>query len=194
MSILFQFDRIEFIMFYLITILWILEFVIFPSHFKGKDKNETKTFLKILGVILISHTLSITFTVLGLFRIDQAYGKILLYISFFTYPVGLALRYISIIYLGKYFTRDVEVSKDQVLVSKGPYKVLRHPLYLGLYLLTISVPLFFSNWLMTIVSMLIMFMILNVRMRIEESLMEETIGNTYTDWKKKRYRFIPFIY
>lgn len=46
MSILFQFDRIEFILFYVITILWILEFVIFPSHFKGKDKNETKTFLK----------------------------------------------------------------------------------------------------------------------------------------------------
>ena len=193
MSILFQFDRIEFILFHVITILWILEFVIFPSHFKGKDKNETKTFLKILGVILISHTLTITFTVLGWFKINNDLDKIWIYLSFFTYPVGLVLRYISIIYLGTYFTRDVEVSKDQKLVSKGPYRILRHPLYLGLYLLTISVPLFFANWLMTIVSMVIMFMILNVRMQIEEKLMEEALRKAYTIWKKKRYRFIPFI-
>ena len=194
MSILFQFDRIEFILFHVITILWILEFVIFPSHFKGKDKNETKTFLKILGVLLISHTLTITFTVLGWFKINNDLDKIWIYLSFFTYPVGLVLRYISIIYLGTYFTRDVEVSKDQNFVSKGPYRILRHPLYLGLYLLTISVPLFFANWLMTIVSMVIMFMILNVRMQIEEKLMEETLRKAYTIWKKKRYRFIPFIY
>ena len=193
MSILFQFDRIEFILFHVITILWILEFVIFPSHFKGKDKNETKTFLKILGVLLISHTLTITFTVLGWFKINNDLDKIWIYLSLFTYPVGLVLRYISIIYLGTYFTRDVEVSKDQKLVSKGPYRILRHPLYLGLYLLTISVPLFFANWLMTIVSMVIMFMILNVRMQIEEKLMEEALRKAYTIWKKKRYRFIPFI-
>ncbi|MFA5471125.1 MAG: isoprenylcysteine carboxylmethyltransferase family protein [Acholeplasmataceae bacterium] len=193
MSILFQFDRIEFILFHVITILWILEFVIFPSHFKGKDKNETKTFLKILGVLLISHTLTITFTVLGWFKINNDLDKIWIYLSLFTYPVGLVLRYISIIYLGTYFTRDVEVSKDQNLVSKGPYRILRHSLYLGLYLLTISVPLFFANWLMTIVSMVIMFMILNVRMQIEEKLMEEALRKAYTIWKKKRYRFIPFI-
>jgi len=47
---------------------------------------------------------------------------------------------------------------------------------------------------MTIVSMVIMFMILNVRMQIEEKLMEETLRKAYTIWKKKRYRFIPFIY
>jgi protein-S-isoprenylcysteine O-methyltransferase Ste14 len=104
------------------------------------------------------------------------------------------LRYISILYLGKHFTRDVEVSKTQTLISKGPYRWLRHPLYLGLFLLTISVPLFFQNWLMTILSSIAMFFMLNHRMNIEETLMEDVIGNTYIEWKKTRYRFIPWIY
>lgn len=194
MDIFFQFDRLSFIFFYLITILWILEFVIFPSHFKSKDSSETKSFLKILAVILISHTLTLLMTGLDLFILENTWGIILFYLSLVTYPLGLALRYVSIIYLGKYFTRDVEVSETQELVSKGPYLLLRHPLYLGLYLLTISVPLFFSNWMMSIISAVMMFLILNHRMTIEENMMENILKDTYKDWKDKRHRFIPFIY
>jgi len=193
MDILFQFDQVTYIIFYLITFLWIGEFWIFPSQYKGKDRNETKTFLKILGVILLSHTVTITLTVFGLFRVTDP-NQWMMMLSMITYPLGLLLRYVSIIYLGKHFTRDVEVSKTQELVSKGPYRLLRHPLYLGLFLLTISVPLFFQNWLMIIISSISIFLILNQRMQIEEKLMKDVIGENYIAWKQKRYRFIPWIY
>jgi protein-S-isoprenylcysteine O-methyltransferase Ste14 len=193
MDLLFQFDRPSYIMFYLITVLWISEFLFFPSSYQGKDKNETKSFLLIMAFIVCSHLLSIGFSVLGWFRIERD-PSILSLIAYVTYPLGLFFRYVSIIYLGKHFTRDVEVSKTQDLISKGPYRVLRHPLYLGLMLLTVSVPMFFSNWLMTILSFGSMFLILNHRMRIEEQLMEEVIGDAYVKWKETRYRFIPYIY
>ena len=193
MDILFQFDQVTYIVFYLITFLWIAEFWVFPSQYKGKDRNETKTFLKILGVILFSHTVTILLTVFGLFRVDDS-NQWMMMISMVTYPLGVLLRYVSIIYLGKHFTRDVEVSKTQELVSKGPYRLLRHPSYLGLFLLTISVPLFFQNWLMIIISSVSIFLILNQRMQIEEKLMTDVIGKNYTTWKRKRYRFIPWIY
>jgi protein-S-isoprenylcysteine O-methyltransferase Ste14 len=193
MSILFQFDRLSFILFYTITFFWIGEFWIFPSQYKGKDKHETRSFLKILAMIIVSHLLTITMTIFDWFRINTP-NHILMIMSLVTYPLGLGLRYISILYLGKHFTRDVEVSKTQTLISKGPYRWLRHPLYLGLFLLTISVPLFFQNWLMTILSSIAMFFILDHRMNIEEALMEDVIGNTYIEWKKTRYRFIPWIY
>ena len=132
-------------------------------------------------------------TVLDWFRIDTMHHPLMI-LSLFTYPLGLGLRYISIVYLGNHFTRDVEVSTTQTLISKGPYRILRHPLYLGLFLLTISVPLFFQNWLMTIVSSVGMFLILNQRMNIEEKLMTDVIGEEYISWKNQRYRFIPWIY
>ena len=194
MGIFFQFDKFEYILFYLVTAIWILEFFIFPSTYKQKDKSETKSFLKILAVILLSHGLTILLTYLDLFRIAGQFGYVLMIIALLTYPFGLLLRYVSIIYLGKHFTRNVEVSKTQTLVSTGPYKYLKHPLYLGLFFLTISVPLFFGNYLMVIVSSVMMFLILNHRMNIEEKLMTEAIGQTYTKWQKKRYRFIPYIY
>lgn len=193
MNILFQIQRPSFILFYLITILWIGEFWIFPNHYKGADRNETKSFLRILGVILISHAATITFTALGWFRIDTLYHPLWI-ISLITYPLGLLLRYVSILYLGHHFTRNVEVSKSQTLISKGPYRYLRHPLYLGLFLLTISVPLFFQNWLMTIISSILMFYILNNRMILEETMMEQVIGDSYRQWKRQRYRFFPWLY
>jgi protein-S-isoprenylcysteine O-methyltransferase Ste14 len=193
MSILFQFDRPSFILFYVVTVLWIAEFVIFPSKTREKDKNETRSFLRIMAMIVVSHLLSIGFTVFGWFRIEGTLPALTV-IAIITYPLGLALRYVSVIHLGKHFTRDVEVSKTQTLVSTGPYRVLRHPLYLGLFLLTVSVPMFFSNWLMTIVSAVTMFTVLDHRMGIEEAMMEEVIGDPYLEWKRARYRFIPFIY
>jgi protein-S-isoprenylcysteine O-methyltransferase Ste14 len=191
MAVLFQFDKITFFMFYIITFLWIIEFALFPS--KHESTAEKKSFFKILAVILISHLLTIFFTLLGWFRLASD-TKIFEIIALILYGTGLSLRYISIFYLGRYFTRNVHVEDSHELISKGPYKFLRHPLYLGLLLLTISVPIFFANGMMMIFSTVLMFWILNRRMSIEESLMEHKLGSTYLLWKNSRYRFIPFIY
>jgi protein-S-isoprenylcysteine O-methyltransferase Ste14 len=88
----------------------------------------------------------------------------------------------------------VAVSADQTLISHGPYRFLRHPLYVGLFLLTVSVPLFFKNIPILLLSMLYMGYLLNQRMRVEEQAMERILGERYRVWKAKRYRFIPFIY
>lgn len=193
MQIFFQFERPAFIVFYVITFFWIGEFLIFPSQYKGKDQRETKSFLKILFAILTSHLITFVLTLLDVFRIDTLNHPLMI-LALVTYPMGLGLRYISILYLGHHFTRHVEVSRSQMLISKGPYRILRHPLYLGLFLLTISVPLFFQNWGMTIISSIGMFLILNHRMSIEEKMMSDVIGDTYLAWKEKRYRFIPWLY
>ncbi len=179
------------ILFYIITILWILEFIIFPSKYDNGDYQEKKSFLYILAGIVTTITLTIILTWFNLFTISN-YFMHFIGISF--YIVGIGLRYTSSIKLGKYFTRDVQVKEDQELISDGPYKILRHPLYLGLFLLTIAVPLFFQNILMLVFAILVMGVLLNNRMQIEEKNMETVLGNKYILWKNERYRFIPFIY
>ena len=44
---------------------------------------------------------------------------------------GLALRWYSIIYLGRFFTVNVEIATDHQLIDSGPYRRLRHPSYTG---------------------------------------------------------------
>ena len=187
-------NPLPYLLFYVVTVLWVLEFVVFPSKFKSDDFSEKKSFRLILAGIVLTVLLNNVFTLLGWFTLEGTAALWLRRMAVVSYPFGLALRYISTFTLGKYFTRDVAIDAKQELISHGPYRILRHPLYLGLFLLAVSVPLFFANWLILGLSMLYMGYVLNLRMTLEEANMERIMGERYTTWKKRRYRFIPFIY
>jgi hypothetical protein len=49
-------------------------------------------------------------------------------------PGGIALRQWPIRALGLWFTPQVTLQADQVLLTRGPYRVLRHPAYAGAWL------------------------------------------------------------
>ncbi len=182
-------------LFYIVTILWIVEFVIFPSHLKKQSKQEKKSFFFILQFILLIIVLNFIFGWLQIGTTEnQTVQNILNYVGITLYILGLSLRYVSIIHLGRFFTRNVAISDTHELISSGPYKILRHPLYLGLFLLSTSVPLFFSNIILTPLAYLLMGYILNHRMTLEENILETSLGQSYKKWKHSRYKFIPFIY
>lgn len=178
-----------------ITILWLLEFLIFPSMNKTEKDIGIGTKINSFRVILISIIFIITVN-----AIMYVSGTLLIKITWlkgialFLYGAGLILRYWSLISLGQNFSREVNAKRDQQLVSSGTYRYVRHPLYLGLFLLTIAVPLYTGNIVMFLVGTIIMFKAISIRIIEEEKVMEDTIGERYTEWKKERYKFIPFLY
>jgi protein-S-isoprenylcysteine O-methyltransferase Ste14 len=193
LDVFFKFEW-PYIMFYVITVLWILEFVVFRPKFKSQENTEKRSFKQILFTIIFVITLTNILTLFDLYRLPETSLAMSRYIGISLYIIGILLRYISTITLGEYFTRDVSVEKSMVLKSHGVYRFLRHPLYLGLFLLVIAVPIFFGNYFMILAALLLMGKIINNRMQIEEMMLEKTLGETYLNWKKARYRFIPFIY
>ncbi len=126
---------------------------------------------------------------------DQSIRELFNYIGIILYIIGLiftvCFHHASWSF---FFTRNVAVSERHELISTGPYKILRHPLYLGLFLLSTSVPLFFSNIILIPFSYVFMGYILNHRMVLEEHILETQLGTRYKEWKRVRYKFIPFIY
>ncbi|WP_238384870.1 methyltransferase family protein [Segeticoccus rhizosphaerae] len=60
--------------------------------------------------------------------------------------LGLLLRWWSFATLGRYFTTVVKTSADQVVVSRGPYRALRHPSYTGLLAAFLGCGLMLGNW------------------------------------------------
>lgn len=193
MDIFFKLD-IPHIIFYIVTALWLGEFFIFPSKYDSSEYSEKSSFKKILFSVVASIAVTVIFTYLDLFNIESGVGAAMKWTGIATYILGIGLRYIGTVYLGKYFTRDIQVSSDMELVSDGPYRILRHPLYLGLFLLSTGVPLFFRNPVALLFATISVGKTINDRMDMEEKSMEEAMGDTYRQWKKNRYRFIPYIY
>lgn len=176
--------------FIILTVLWLLEFFIFPS-LKKEERTGKNSFsiilVSILSIIIVNALMySMNFLIIKSFFLKV--------IALLIYGLGLILRYWSLILLGKNFSRDVEVETDQELISRGTYRYIRHPLYLGLFLLTVSVPLFVGNIPVFLLAIAVMFRAIRIRIVEEESFMEDVLGQRYITWKDERYKFLPFIY
>ena len=104
---------------------------------------------------------------------------------------GLSLRWVAILTLGQFFTVDVAIHKNHVVVQKGLYRYVRHPSYTGLLLAFLGLGMFFANSLSILGLMLpIMLGIFN-RVVKEERALLIILGPEYSDYCKRTKRFIP---
>jgi protein-S-isoprenylcysteine O-methyltransferase Ste14 len=108
--------------------------------------------------------------------------------------LGLLLRWWSFLSLGKYFTVVVKTSKDQPVVDRGPYRVLRHPSYTGLLLAFAGAGLMFGNWVSAIGAVGLVLVALIYRLRIEERALSAALGDRYRQFAASRPRLIPYVW
>ncbi|MCE5290631.1 MAG: isoprenylcysteine carboxylmethyltransferase family protein [Nocardiaceae bacterium] len=107
---------------------------------------------------------------------------------------GIALRLWCFRTLGAYFTFRVQTSADQVVVSTGPYRVLRHPSYAAILLVLIGIGLLYANWLSLALIVGVSFIGTLHRIRVEERELERDLGDRYRVFAATRKRIIPFVW
>jgi protein-S-isoprenylcysteine O-methyltransferase Ste14 len=108
--------------------------------------------------------------------------------------LGLLLRWWSFVSVGRYFTVTVQTSEDQVVVERGPYRVLRHPSYTGLLLVFSGGGLIVDNWVSAAGAVAVLLVALIYRLRIEERALEEALGGRYRQFAENRARLVPFVW
>jgi protein-S-isoprenylcysteine O-methyltransferase Ste14 len=83
------------------------------------------------------------------------------------------------------------IKKNEVLTDTGPYKICRHPLYLGSLLIAMGLVIISHN-LFILLYFLIFFPITYIpTILMEERFLAERFGDTYITYKKKTPLFIP---
>ena len=106
---------------------------------------------------------------------------------------GLALRWTSVMFLGRYFTVNVTVLDDHRVVDSGPYRYVRHPSYSGLLLAFLGLGLFFNNWLSLVIVVVPVTIALVYRIRIEEAALGAAMGAEYAAYCARTKRLVPGI-
>jgi protein-S-isoprenylcysteine O-methyltransferase Ste14 len=179
-------------MFIIVAVLWLLEFILFRNRrVEGKGKLERKSFPLILVSVLLAVASS-------LFLREIEVGVILIqevwWLGLLLFATGVLLRYWGILHLKEQFTRDVSVQRGDKLVSTGPYRKLRHPLYTGLFAIVVGFCIGNGSlWSASFCGALLFIALLH-RIRIEEAMLIELHGDRYREWCRTRYRIIPFVY
>ena len=186
-------SRFSIAYFTLITILWLLEFLLFRPRHRSRTYEEKRSFSWISITIVVSIALSVQLTRWGWFVVPTEWRFIFEVVGLLVYTLGISLRYLGSIALGDQFTRNISIDRNQPLISHSVYRSMRHPLYVGLFLLLIAVPIYLANWLMMIVAGGLMYFVLHQRIQLEEAKMEELLGERYLEWKAERGKFFPLI-
>jgi len=84
------------------------------------------------------------------------------------------------------------VRPKPTLVRRGPYRVVRHPIYAGLLLAMIgSVLARGPGWLVAVIGGGAYFV---MSLRVEESDLAALFPDEYSDYVRHTKRLIPFVY
>src|SRR5918999_4907285 len=106
---------------------------------------------------------------------------------------GAALVLRSRIELGPAWSFVPKADQGTGLVTTGPYRLVRHPIYLGFALLAMGEALAFGSWpaLMIVLSGIVPTFAW--RARAEEKLLSRTFGERYGVYRQRTKMIIPYL-
>jgi protein-S-isoprenylcysteine O-methyltransferase Ste14 len=87
----------------------------------------------------------------------------------------------------------VQIFEGQKVIATGPYAFVRHPMYTGVLVMILGVPLALDSW-WGLAILILAVPILAWRILDEEKLLEEDLPG-YMDYEQKvRYRLAPYLW
>jgi len=120
-------------------------------------------------------------------------GDMVRWIGVVLYVAGGVLRLWPVFVLGKRFSGLVAIQPGHALVTRGVYRVVRHPSYLGLLVSSVGWGLAFNTWVgVALAAALIPPLV--ARMNAEERLLLSQFGDQYAAFRARTSRLIPGVY
>ncbi len=104
---------------------------------------------------------------------------------------GPAFSFWSASTLGSEFDLDVEVHGDHRIIDRGPYAVVRHPVYLGIAIHFIGACLATGSLALVLGTLVVTFPALYVRAAAEERLLRDSLGPAYEAYAQRVPMLVP---
>jgi protein-S-isoprenylcysteine O-methyltransferase Ste14 len=109
------------------------------------------------------------------------------------YVIGLTIALVAQITLKRSYSSTLVIREDHQLVTHGIYRYTRNPVYLGVIIAIIGLPVFASSLYGLLIMSALIPIVLN-RIRLEEELLTEEFQDAYQKYKETTKKLIPFIY
>ena len=104
----------------------------------------------------------------------------------------MALEFSTQMFLGRNYSSTLHVSEKQSLVTTGPYRYIRHPMYTALIAVGVGIGLASTSWYF-LIPFVATGIVIIFRVRREEDAMIEKFGDEYTQHAQTTGRFLPRV-
>lgn len=189
----------------LTLIVWILWLIIYW----GGGVNLLRTFLRsykiksyfydkffIFGLVVLSNIMLWT----GYFSIrfklnfkNYLVGEIYNIIGFLIVLIGALLSFYGKLQMKESWSAYTKPNDKIVIIDKGLYSIIRHPIYLFSILMTIGTVLIFPFWWNFLCGFLMKILYI-LKMMFEEDMLIRTVPEYKNYMKRVKYRLIPFLF
>jgi protein-S-isoprenylcysteine O-methyltransferase Ste14 len=106
---------------------------------------------------------------------------------------GMALVLRSRAALGAAWSFAPTADEETGFVTNGPYRVVRHPIYLGLAIVAMGQALAFNSWPAFLILLFGIVPTFAWRAHAEENLLRRTFGERYALYRKRTKMIIPYL-
>ena len=113
--------------------------------------------------------------------------------------IGAVLCIIGLIFsiwarftLGRNWSGVVTFKGGHELITRGPYRIVRHPIYTGLIFMLVGTVIVLGH-IAAIIALPLVFLSFWIKLRSEEKLMLEKFPDEYGAYQRRVKRLIPFI-
>ena len=169
---------------------------IWETFFTSKEKESRKHHGDwTLLITSLMYFISVLLVVAEFFYIGRKINVLIFVTGLLIYIFAGILRFWSIKTLGGqwaiHLTNKSQLSGEPILIKKGPYKYIRHPIYLGHFLELVGTAMIFNAFYS-----LIFIFVINLSLYVKRALYEEKIslhkfGNEYLSYKKETSFMLP---
>ena len=107
---------------------------------------------------------------------------------------GTGLRLLSLGALGANFRYISLMTDSHRLVTRGPYRFVRHPMYTGLFLLFTGLALIVCDLWIWLGFMAVLIFGAVRRIPLEEEMLKQQFADEFDAYRTKSWRLVPFLY
>jgi protein-S-isoprenylcysteine O-methyltransferase Ste14 len=172
-----------------ITVIWVVFWVYWLVSAAGA-KHGTRTWRTRpagLPVIILAFLLARVFGT-GSLAVERPALQVVGSVLFLS---GLGLAVWARIYLGRNWGMPMTQKHEPELVTSGPYRYVRHPIYSGLLLAVLGTGLALQLYFLVAFVVLAIYFIYSAT--VEEKLLVSSFPAAYPSYKTKTKMLIPFV-